>query len=395
MTHQVDRILVVGAGIAGCSAAIAFSQMGKKVTILEKAKEIQFNSSGIFIYSNGLAHFKKLGVLSALIANGFEIEQDENQYFTHTGETIVNTHYPRMQPDIPGILGIKRAELHRVLVERMQELGIEFEMGTTLETLHEIDSIQPIQVEYSNGKTATFDLIVGADGVRSHIRNFINPEIEPTYTGFCVWRSVHQRPKHVTKKIMQMGVGKRVGILPISHDKMYMFGTVVDTDKVWKPKEQWHQYMRHEFSDFTGGEVARLLEELNPATDILYTAVEEIHMPPPWNKGRTIIIGDAAHASTPFMGQGGTMAVQDAVELSEMLQHFENNPDADTQLEQKLQEFSEKRYAMCKFVQDVSRSVGQSGATESLQDCQIRNANMLKYSQSKVDEFYGKLSEFS
>ncbi|OTG79847.1 hypothetical protein B9T31_16530 [Acinetobacter sp. ANC 4558] len=394
MPNEINHILVVGAGIAGCSAAIAFRQLGKKVTIIEKSPEIQFNSSGIFIYSNGLYQFNKLGVLKALLAAGFIIENDENQYFTETGLAIVNTYYPRINRDIPGILGIKRAQLHHILLQRMQELGVTLNLGVTVKTLMEDTQNNTVHVSFNQEDNKEFDLVIGADGIRSQMRSWINPDIQPHYTGFGVWRSVHARPHHLTTKIMQMGMGKRVGVLPINPEQMYMFGTIVDHQNTWKPRDQWHNLMKQAFSDFTGGEVVNLFKQLNSQSEILYTAVEEIRMPLPWNKGRTIVIGDAAHASTPFMGQGGAMAVQDACELAEMLQYAECH-DHPLDLVQLLQKFSEKRFAMCKFVQDISRAVGENGATETSQDCLMRNQYMQLNAQTKVDDFYKKLLSFT
>jgi 2-polyprenyl-6-methoxyphenol hydroxylase-like FAD-dependent oxidoreductase len=383
----VQSVLIVGAGIAGCSAAIALRQNGINVKVVEKAARWEFASSGIFVYGNGLNFFNDLGVLSSMINNGFAIENDENLYFTHHGEKLVNVQYPRPAPNIPAILGIKRAEMHRVLKARMDSLGVTVHLSTSVEQIISTPSSSSVQVRLTNGKWESFDLVIGADGLRSQVRTLIKGEMEPQYSGFGVWRSVHNRPPSLTKKIMQMGIGKRLGILPISKDKLYVFGTIAAPDKPWHNKEQWPILMREGFKEFDGP-ARHFLNELNAESEVLYTAVEEIILPLPWHHGRTMLIGDAAHASTPFMGQGGAMAVMDAVILAHMLK-------STAPLEDILTEFGNQRYRVCQFVQDASRAVGQAGANEDEEACLRRNESMKLNAQAKVDSFYVKLAELS
>ncbi|WP_397448543.1 FAD-dependent oxidoreductase [Pseudomonas sp. NA-150] len=383
---KVQNVLIVGAGIAGCSAAIALRQNGINVKVVEKAARWEFASSGIFVYGNGLKLFDDLGVLPGMLESGFAIEDDENLYFTHQGEEIVNVQYPRPAPTIPAIFGIKRAEMHRVLKARMDTLGATVHLSTSVEQVISDTSGSSVQVLLTDGKWESFDLVIGADGLRSRVRTLIKGEMEPQYSGFGVWRSVHRRPSSLTKKIMQMGIGKRLGILPISECKLYVFGTIAAPDKPWHDKDQWPALMREEFKEFNGP-ARQFLDELNAESEVLYTAVEEIILPLPWHSGRILLIGDAAHASTPFMGQGGAMAVMDAVILARML-------TSTAPLEETLTEFGTQRYLMCKFVQDASRAVGQAGANEDEEACRRRDDSMKLNAQIKVDGFYVKLAEF-
>lgn len=383
----VQRVLIIGAGIAGSSAAIALRRQGIEVKVIEKADRWAFASSGIFVYGNGLASFDTLGVLPEMMASGFTIEDDENLYYTHTGEPLVTVRYPRPRPDIPAILGIKRAEMHRVLKTRLDELGVPVQLSTSVSHIVDHPDHPRIQVHLTDGSIEEADLLIAADGVRSQVRTLLKGDIEPQYTGFGVWRSVHARPDWLTKKIMQMGIGKRLGILPISDDKLYIFGTVPAPDKPWHEKSQWPQRMRAAFSEFQGP-VRYFLDQIDEHAEVLYTAVEEVALPLPWHQGRTVLIGDAAHAATPFMGQGGAMAVLDAVELARRL----STPAPLTEV---LEQFGQDRYPMCQFVQDASRAVGQAGATEDEAACRLRDAAMKQEAQGKVDAFYAKLADLA
>lgn len=390
MTLSSLPVLVVGAGIAGCSAAIALAQRGARVTLVEKQAEWRFQSSGIFVYANGLECFGRLGVLPQILEAGFAIPQGRNVYLDAAGAPIVDTFYPPGRAaggEVPAIVGIKRAGMHRVLARRLQALGIDIRLGTTVQTLLPGDADTPAQVTLSDGTEGRHDLVVAADGIRSQLRGMVFGDITPRYSGLGVWRSVHARPEALRDKIMQMAPGKRLGIMPISRDSLYLFGTVADPAKAWHPRAQWPQRMRDHFAEF-GGPVRPFLDTLGPESEVLYTAVEEVVLPLPWHVGRTVLIGDAAHASTPFMGQGGAMAVEDALVLADCLAAM---PAEGGSVEAMLRGFGAARYPMCRFVQDASRRVGDAGAREGAADLQARVQAMRATAQAQVDDFYRTL----
>lgn len=381
---QIKNALIVGAGIAGCSAAIVLASRGIAVTLLDKQTEWRFQSSGIFVYSNGLAALREVGVLDEIIAAGFSIDDGCNVYYDHLGNHIVDVFYPSIGGDVPPILGIKRAEIHRILAARLSALGVSIRLGTTVAELSTGDAAQPARAVLSDGAAGEYDLVLGADGVRSQVRGLLYPAIQPRNTGFGVWRSVHDRPADLDVKIMMMGIGKRLGIMPISDDKLYIFGTVPEPEEHWYPPEEWPATMRQKFAEFAGP-ARRFLDEVSSETEVLYTLVEEVAAPLPWHQGRVALVGDAAHASTPFMGQGGAMAVEDIVVLGRMLD--EDAPD----VPELLRRFGERRLPMCKFVQDASRQVGEAGAVEDPESCKARNAAMRETAQAHVDDFYTRL----
>jgi 2-polyprenyl-6-methoxyphenol hydroxylase-like FAD-dependent oxidoreductase len=381
--RKVEKVLVVGAGIAGCCAAIALAARGFRVRLIEKQDEWRFQSSGIFVYSNGLAHLRDIGVLDDVLSAGYVIENGRNIYFDHRGEHLVDTFYPTADDGrVPAILGIKRAELHRVLANRLQHFGLSAELGTTVRSLDQIGD--SVAIALSNGAVENFDLVFGTDGLRSQIRKLAGFDIKPRYSGFGVWRSVHDRPAELRDKIMMMGPGKRFGIMPISADKLYTFGTIVEPEGKWYDPQAWPETMAAKFREFEGP-ARRFIEELGPKSEVLYTAVEEIVMPLPWHAGRVVLLGDAAHASTPFMGQGGAMGVQDAVVLARLL-------DSDNDIHAILAAYGAARGPLCRFAQDVSRQVGENGAAgQSAAD----NDRFRQTAQRNVDVFYDKLAELS
>jgi 2-polyprenyl-6-methoxyphenol hydroxylase-like FAD-dependent oxidoreductase len=378
---MMPRVLIIGGGIAGCSAAIALAEAGCAVEVIERESEWRFQSSGIFVYCNGLVSLQNLGVLPDILHAGFTIPGGRNPYFEANGTPIVTTVYPEGAAGVPAILGIKRAELHRVLAARMAALGVPVRLGTTATAL-DPDG----RAVLSDGTSGRFDLVIGADGLRSQVRRMIGIDVAPRYTGFGVWRAVHDRPAEITEKIMMMGRGKRFGIMPISADKLYTFGTVAEPKEAFYPPADWPRLMRERFAEF-GGPAAPLIAELGPESEVLYTAVEEVALPLPWHRGRVLLIGDAAHASTPFMGQGGAMAMADAVVLGRLV--------AEHGIDGALAAFGPLRAPACRFVQDASRRVGEAGAAEDATVLATRTETMRANAQKAVDDFYTTLARLS
>lgn len=377
----LSDVLIVGAGIAGCAVAIALASRGVRVRLIEKQPVWKFQSSGIFVYGNGLRSFGELGVMDEVIAAGFPIADGRNIYLDHRGERIVDVYYPSPAEGVPPILGIKRADMHRVLAARLAGLGVQAQLDMQLLNLE--SRSDGVQAELSDGSTHCFDLVIGADGIRSQIRQWVAGDVAPRYTGLGVWRSVHARPTGLTEKIMMMGVGKRLGIMPISQDRLYLFGTVAEPAGARYEPARWPELMQERFAEF-GNPARQFLDQLDAQAEVIYTAVEEVALPLPWHAGRVLLIGDAAHASTPFMGQGGAMAVQDAVVLGKLL---DGSGDTDVLL----QRFGALRHPMCRFVQEASRRVGEAGALETTGGSAERDQKLREHAQAQVDHFYAEL----
>lgn len=382
---MTQRVVIIGGGIAGSALAIALARRGMTTTLIEREAQWAPLSSGLFIYSNGLAALDQLGVLDDICASGWASPDGGNLYLSADGKTITRTLYPGIGDRIPAVVGMRRAELHRVLAGAVAAYNVDVRLGTTVTAIETGDANRTASITLSDGSTLACDVLVGADGIRSQIRTLLFGALEPTYTGFGVWRSMHKKPASIDQKIMLMGVGTRLGIMPISRDALYMFGTTREPGKPFYPRETWAQEMRAKFAAFKGPAEA-LLAEITDAAQVFYTSVEEVHLPLPWSRGRAVLIGDAAHSSSPFMGQGGAMALEDAVVLAEMLDGASDVPAT-------LDAFGQRRFERCKFVQDASRRVGEAGAIEDAAASQIRNTRMQAGAQKDVDSFYARMAE--
>ncbi len=379
-------VLIAGGGLGG--SALALAQHGIPARIVEKQPQWQPVSSGIFIYSNGLSVLGQLGVLDEVCATGWVSPDGRNPYLRPDGGLITEYIYPRIAgTDIPAIVGIRRSEWHRIMVAALQRAGVPTTLGTTVTGVQQDREDRPLVVQLSDGTDTECDVLVGADGIRSGVRQLLWGDHEPIHTGFGAWRSIHRKPPSIEAKIMMMGVGKRLGIMPISSDHLYIFATSNEPGSPWYPREHWHETMREKFAEFTGPATA-LLEEIIAPEQVLYTAVEEIRSLWPWSKGRVVLIGDAAHASSPFMGQGGAMALEDGLVLGRMLAESDGH-----QIGALLTRFAERRVGRCSFVQEASRKVGESGGIEDAAVCAARDRRMRESGQAGVDAFYQRMAE--
>jgi 2-polyprenyl-6-methoxyphenol hydroxylase-like FAD-dependent oxidoreductase len=379
-------LLISGAGIAGSAAAIALAQAGHRVRLLERAPSDTAPSSGIFVYSNGLLTLDALGVLPEILAAGYAVRDGRNLYLDPQGRTLAETRYPALDGGrIPAILGIRRADLHRILVARRAALGVPLRLASEIAALTETPG--GVRVTLTDGTEHAADALIVAEGLRSTTRALAGWDVAPRYTGFGVWRSVHPRPAGIDAKILVMGAGKRFGIMPISDDRLYTFGTIpMPKDRRIDPA-QGAAEMAATFADI-GGPARQFLDALTPEAEPFYTAGEEVALPLPWARGRVLLSGDAAHASTPFMGQGGAMAMEDGTVLARTLTAV---PD---DLPAAFARFAALRYPACAFVQEASRRVGEAGAIETPDAVAARDAALARDGQAQVDGFYARLAAF-
>jgi 2-polyprenyl-6-methoxyphenol hydroxylase-like FAD-dependent oxidoreductase len=129
--------LICGAGIAGCAMAIGLARLGWSVRLIDRQAAWHFQSSGIFVYSNGLSHFSELGVMEDMVASGFVIANGRNVYLHADGSPLAETFYPSRYAGqtLPPILGIRRAEMHRVLSAQLARLGVQVQLATTVQAI--------------------------------------------------------------------------------------------------------------------------------------------------------------------------------------------------------------------------------------------------------------------
>ncbi|MFY7837716.1 MAG: FAD-dependent oxidoreductase [Novosphingobium sp.] len=345
------NILVVGAGIGGLSAAIALGRDGHAVTVIERDPNWSVYGVGIIQQSNVIRAMDQLGVLDSFLdaACGF----DAVEIFLPDGTKVARVPSPRLVEGKPANVGIGRRALQKVLGDSAKALGAEVRLGVTAEKID--DDGAKVQVTFSDGSTGSYDLVIGADGVYSQTRAMILPDAEkPEFTGQAVWR--YNFPRAEGLDALQVYNGPTgVGLVPMSADVMYMYVTTPEPDKPWYPKDGIAAAMRGKLAKCSP-QIRELGEQITDDDGVVYRPLEGMLVRGDWSLGRVGLLGDAVHATTPHLGQGAGMAIEDAIVLAEELGRADD-------VESALKAYRDRRFERCRYIVESSLAIcmGQLG----------------------------------
>lgn len=345
------EILVIGAGIGGLSAAIALRRKGHGVTLIERDPEWSVYGVGIIQQSNVVRAMDQLGVLDDFLgaASGF----DAVEIYIPDGTMVARVPSPRLVEGRPANVGIGRRALQKVLGDRARELGAGLRLGVTAEAID--DDGAKVHVTFSDGSRGSYDLVVGADGVYSQTRAMVLPEAEqPTYTGQAVWRYNFPRPEGMDALQVYNGpIG--VGLVPMSDELMYMYVTTPEPGNPRYPRKGLAAAMRGKVAGCSP-RIRELGEQITDDDGVVYRPLEGMLVRGDWSKGRVGLLGDAVHATTPHLGQGAGMAIEDAIVLADEL-------DRHADVETALKAYRDRRFERCRYIVESSLAIchGQLG----------------------------------
>jgi 2-polyprenyl-6-methoxyphenol hydroxylase-like FAD-dependent oxidoreductase len=316
LQNHAGRVLVVGGGIGGPSAAIRLAERGVSVDLVDIATNWGTAGTGVTLSPLTARALCDLGFAKALTAEGHM--HDSLTLYDPVGNTINTLQSPRLYaPDVPAEGGVMRPILHRMMADRMKALGVSVRTGMTVTALEQ--SQNKVTASFSDGSTGAYDLVIGADGLYSKVRDMILPGGPvPTYTGQVCWRAQMALPSGWDGARMFFGPIK-VGFTPCGPDAMYMFLLENVKEKPRYKDEDLLPRLRALLMPF-GGPLAAIRDAMDAATPIVARPLESILLDDPWYKGRVVLIGDAAHATTPHLASGAGMAVEDAIVLVDELE---------------------------------------------------------------------------
>ncbi len=378
------RVLVVGSGIAGQTLACALARRGIDCDLVELKPAFDIYGAGLYVQGPALRALLDIGVVDAIIRDGLPLADDTSLVCDSEGATLAQPRYPRIAgPDIPAVVPIRRKALHDILAAAVQRAGVAVRMRLTVEAL--TDAGAHVDVRFTDGSSGCYDLVVGADGIRSAVRTLAFGPVQPTYTGFANWRVILPMPTGLARTTWMMGRGKSFGIIPIAPDAVYIGGVSKEPGNPRYAREQLPALCREKFAEF-GGYAPALLAQVTAPEQVVYTPIEEVSLAPPWHKGRVVVLGDAAHAGTPFWAMGASMAIEDAVLLAMLLE--QDAPMADT-----LARWMAKRHARCVFVQQGSMETGRRSHDESAEGLRARDHYLRRLMLADIDKRFARLGE--
>jgi len=312
----VSRVLIVGGGITGSVAATALAQRGVKVDLVEIVPEWKGTGHGITIQGNALRSFSLIGVWDEVRASGFAF--DRVRLSQADGTLIAEAPTPRTGgPGLPATLGSLRSVLQQILSAAVYAAGVTVRLGLSVQDWH----CDPagVDVRFTDGSTGRYDLVVGADGIRSQLRGQLGIGTVPQPTGLSIWRILAGRePDMDCSELFYNGPRYRAGYTPISPDLCYAY--LLDADDPGSgPGDQPPAAVLRERSAGYGGRWGRIRDQITDDAAVNYQRIESLLVPEPWYRDRVIIIGDAVHACPPTIAQGAAMCTEDAIVLAELV----------------------------------------------------------------------------
>ena len=345
----IRNALVVGGGLAGQTLATALTRRGIHAELIELHPRWNVLGVGISVQGPTLRALKTIGLLDRCLEDGFGYSELTN--CDQNGKVLSVVDLPRMLgPDFPSCVGIMRPVLHDVLFAAMQAAQVPVRMGLTISSFHQ--DADGVDVTFSDSSTGRYDLVIGADGAYSTLREALfGPAQRPRYTGQAVWRAMVPRPANVKGRHSYYGPRHKSGFNPVSQTEMYIYLVENVTGNPRVEPEEWPARMRALLADF-GGHIGEMRDTITDPSRIVYRPVESLIMPQPWHQGRIVLIGDAVHTAPPQLASGAAIAIEDAIVLAEMLGTNGAVPDI-------LDRFGARRFERCRLVVDNSYQLGE------------------------------------
>jgi 2-polyprenyl-6-methoxyphenol hydroxylase-like FAD-dependent oxidoreductase len=350
MTSRADKILVIGGGFSGMAAAIELRRQGKEVEVVEIDSGWRSYGAGISLGGATLRAFQRLGVLDAFLAQG--AASDGVEIHIPTGVKVATLPTPRIAgPEVPGNGGIMRPVLARILAEATRACGATVRLGCTF--THIEQDAEGVDVTFSDGSSGRYDLVIGADGLYSKVRETLFPEApRPQYSGQGVWRAVLPRPAEVNATMMWLGPKVKTGLNPVSRDEMYLFVTEDRPENTHIAPSAFLSTLKGLLARFPAPLMQQVAQQLDERSQIVFRPLESLLVPQPWYRGRVVLIGDTVHATTPHMASGACIGIEDAIVLAEEV-------GKDGALADALARYQERRWERCRMVVQNSGRLGE------------------------------------
>jgi 2-polyprenyl-6-methoxyphenol hydroxylase-like FAD-dependent oxidoreductase len=307
---KAERILIVGAGIAGLAFAAALRQRGMSADVIERASVPTVSGAGLYIVGAGTRALRTLGVAEPSLGDHQLI--DTQTFLNHRGARLAEVNVDRFWQGCGPCIGVARTVVHQALAEKA---AVRVRFGTIVQSLQQ--EAGHVMVRFGDGTAAAYDVVVGADGIRSSVRQLAGGTTAPRFRGQMGWRFLAKCPQQISGWTAFLGAGRAFLIVPIGGGRAYCYADRASAGVIDDARDGRLGRLQRMFEDFA-----------EPVHDALthVESPEAIHCAPiedvahePVGHGRVVLIGDAAHAMSPNMACGVAMALEDALVLADTL----------------------------------------------------------------------------
>jgi len=312
------EIAIIGAGMGGLTTGIALKKFGHRVTIYEQAEQILPVGAAISLWSNGVKCLNYLGLTEQVAKLGGQMN-DLAYIDGLNGEVMTQFSLAPLIEEVgQRPYPVSRAELQNMLMDAFGRQDIQ--LGKRMVSIE--DKGQHVEIGFQDGSTVSAALLIGADGTHSMTRQYVlGKQVERRYAGYVNWNGLVEISEDLAPALQWttfVGEGKRASLMPVAEHRFYFFFDVPLPAGLENQRSEYKILLKQYFSGWCS-QVQCLIDSI----DEQKTNRVEIHDIEPFNqfyKGRVVILGDAAHSTTPDIGQGGCQAMEDAVYLARALQ---------------------------------------------------------------------------
>jgi 2-polyprenyl-6-methoxyphenol hydroxylase-like FAD-dependent oxidoreductase len=360
MESTVQEITIIGAGIAGLTTAIVLKQIGKSFIVFESTAEIKAVGAGLGMGANAIKAFDKLGIKQEVIQRGrflesFTIYDRKGKKITRTDNAALSEKY--------GVdnFTIHRAELHKLLLSKLDNQNIQVNKKA-LDFEQKQDSLI---IKFADGSSHETRFLICAEGIHSHFRRKLKPQSLPRYAGYSCWRSVIENSSlNISETSETWGNGRRFGIVPLADNKIYWFACINGPENDSRFRNFKISDLQKYFIDFHDP-IPAILEQTKDE-DLLWNDIIDIEPISQYAYKNILLIGDAAHATTPNLGQGACQAIEDAVILANEIQKKADISNA-------FEQFEKRRLKRTHFVTNTSWRIGKIAQIQNPFIAALRN----------------------
>jgi len=334
------KIAVIGGGIAGLTFVRCLTTEEYEIHIFEKKESFGEVGAAISVFPNALCVMDKIGLLTPILENSGHLK---TVYLKTSKGTVLSKSEPKS--DYP-VICIHRATLHHILLENID--ATLYNDYSLEKLIHQDDG--KIELQFENGEKLLFDAVIGADGIHSKVRQSIINDGNPVFRGYSIWRGVVKTDFDIGYGSETYGKGQRVGIVPIK-DGVYGWWATCNEDYLQDDKPEG---TKEKLNRLFGNWHYPIPELVNTTENILKNSLTDRIPHKGWTKGNATLLGDAAHPTTPNLGQGGCMAIEGAYILAKSIQKY-------GLLSKAYQRYEELQFPRSKDITNKSLQMGEIG----------------------------------
>lgn len=333
--NNAMRILIVGGGIAGLAMARALELQGFSPDLIERRAGAPQGGTGLYLPGNAARALQALGLLDSIAEVAMPITTQ--RILDNRGKPLSVTRTADVWSRCGPCLALPRAALHTTLRDSLRGTDVRF--GTSISGIEQLGA--RYLATFSDSTTGEYDLVIGADGIHSQVRQYLFPDVRPSYTGNVCWRFTTKDTVGVEGWTVMLGDRMSLLAIPIGNDQVYVYAdmAVNESDAQRNLTDLPHRALLAAFS----APLSPLITHGPADAQVHVGRIEQVLMEE-WVKGNVVLIGDAAHASSPSMAEGAAMAMEDALVLAETLGRAPKISDA-------LAEYTRRRKPRVDWVQ--------------------------------------------